>query len=89
MKKFLIVLLCVVSANAFAISGDWSNVKTRTFTIDHAPRFSDASLVVRKEWGGARPKLQKVVNNTYYIKFVWRDELQRVKVKFIITKKNK
>ena len=79
----------LLSGSAFAVSGNWSNVKTRTYTIDRTPRYSDVSILIRKEWKGVYPKVVRKVGTTYHLKFVYRNQLQRVKAKFRIVKKTK
>ena len=80
LKRIILSSIIVLSATANA------SAPVKTVTIDHMPNKADVSRFTRKKYKGARPKIEKVNDLEFKVRFVYKNELRRLILKYTLSK---
>lgn len=71
------LLITLITSTSFA------EIPVHKVTTHHSrPMYSDVSIYVRSLYKGAKPRIEKVGENTFKVKFLYKNELKRMILKF-------
>jgi len=86
LNKLVIALLLVsICPVANAVSNDGTaKIKTYKPRIGKAPRRSDVSIFIRKIYKGVRPRITKTGPNSFHVRFIYKNELKRADINYIV-----